>query len=195
MPPITRPTIACTECGAETEAACDCCAPYVSKSVRAAAAIEAAPEKSDRAIAADLGISKDTVRRARPTGANAPVARTGIDGRVRKVHWQRRVNPSAHYNGGYLNQTDPELVAMHAEQEALWKARLIKHADAAVKGTENAYRAAADAESIAAAKAVVDAWTKVHESLKARAIPDFSEPDVLAEENREPRRYDLPDQP
>src|SRR5262245_12000048 len=79
----------CTGCGAETNAACYCGKAYVPKSIRAAEALEQHPEKSDRAIAAELGVGKDTVRRARADwsaseagGAYAPTEeRIGRDGK------------------------------------------------------------------------------------------------------------------
>ena len=55
----------CTGCGAEANASCNCGVSYVAKSIRAAEAIRANPGKSDRAIAAELGIGSNTVRRAR----------------------------------------------------------------------------------------------------------------------------------
>ncbi|SIN88804.1 hypothetical protein SAMN05443247_00475 [Bradyrhizobium erythrophlei] len=60
---------------------------YVPASKVAKAAIEANPQKSNRAIAAETGVSKDTIRRAREaTGANAPVEkRVGKDGKARKM--------------------------------------------------------------------------------------------------------------
>lgn len=57
--------LSCTGCGAEANASCDCGLSYVPKAVRAAEAVRANPEKSDRAIAADLGIGATTVREAR----------------------------------------------------------------------------------------------------------------------------------
>ena len=71
------------------------------KAVRAAAAIKANPEKSDRAIATGLGVSKDTVRKARSQLASGSQLedgprsqlvnshqledgpRTGLDGKTR----------------------------------------------------------------------------------------------------------------
>jgi hypothetical protein len=60
---------------------------YVSASAVAKAAIAAHPQKTDRAIAAETGVGKDTVRRARDTvGANAPTEkRTGKDGKQYKA--------------------------------------------------------------------------------------------------------------
>jgi hypothetical protein len=55
----------CTACGAEANATCTCGVAYVPKSVQAAEAIATNPEKSDRAIAAELGVGRTTVQRAR----------------------------------------------------------------------------------------------------------------------------------
>jgi hypothetical protein len=81
----------CTGCGAEANASCNCGVSYVAKSVRAAEAIKANPGKSDRAIAAELGIGNKTVSRARNSGVSydtpgligdeTPVERVGRDGK------------------------------------------------------------------------------------------------------------------
>jgi hypothetical protein len=86
----------CSKCGAPGTGTCDCGAPYVPAGQRAKAAVAAHPEKSDRAIAEEIGVGKDTVRRARveATGANAPVdSRTGKDGKVRKLPGRRVEEP------------------------------------------------------------------------------------------------------
>jgi len=76
----------CSSCGAAGFAACDCGAPYMPASARAAAAIAADPNKSDRAIAADLGVGSNTVRRARATAPSGAVdTRVGLDGKVRQM--------------------------------------------------------------------------------------------------------------
>jgi hypothetical protein len=78
----------CAECGSFVKVACRCGASYIPASQYAAVAIKRHPEKSDRAIAAEIGVSKDTVRRARSTGAKAPVEsarRTGRDGKARRL--------------------------------------------------------------------------------------------------------------
>jgi hypothetical protein len=78
--------MACTGCGAEANASCNCGKPYVPKAVRAAEAIAANPEKSDRAIAANIGVDHKTVSTARKaTGESSPVERTGLDGKTRKL--------------------------------------------------------------------------------------------------------------
>jgi hypothetical protein len=77
----------CTGCGAEANASCHCGKPYMPKSVRAAEAIKANPEKSDRAIAAEIAVDHKTVGAARKaTGEKSPVdKRVGLDGKVRKM--------------------------------------------------------------------------------------------------------------
>lgn len=73
----------CTGCGAEANASCNCGKPYVPKKQRAAEAIAANPQKSDRAIAADIGVSPMTVGRARSEGeTDVTPEREGIDGKV-----------------------------------------------------------------------------------------------------------------
>jgi hypothetical protein len=76
----------CTGCGAEANASCNCGVAYQPKSLRAADAIKANPQRSDRAIAADLGISPTTVGKARHVSIGGHVSdRTGLDGKVYRV--------------------------------------------------------------------------------------------------------------
>lgn len=80
----SRRWLMCSACGASAEAACDCGAPYKSANEHAAKAIARNPNKSNRAIAADVGISDKTVAKARrKTGAekSAPEKRAGKDGK------------------------------------------------------------------------------------------------------------------
>src|SRR5262249_2521660 len=90
----------CSSCGAEGIAACDCGAPYLPASARAAKAVAANPEKSDRALAAEIGVGSNTVRRARqstaPSGAVAPVdSRIGLDGKTRRMPKKANDDPEA----------------------------------------------------------------------------------------------------
>jgi hypothetical protein len=87
-----KPAIAigCTSCGATVDAACDCGTPYMPAGQRAAAAVAANPNLSDRAIAKEIGVGKNTVLRARQelTGPDGPVdgtPRIGLDGRARRI--------------------------------------------------------------------------------------------------------------
>lgn len=74
----------CLGCGAEANASCDCGKPYVPARERAAEAIAAHPEKSNRAIAEEIGVGEPTVRRARNEAASpdAPETVTGRDGKT-----------------------------------------------------------------------------------------------------------------
>jgi hypothetical protein len=87
--PLPKPDkLVCRECHASIDAPCNCGAGYVLEpGERAAAAVAASPEKSDRAIAAEIGVGHQTVARARrATGPDGPVdaPRTGLDGKTRK---------------------------------------------------------------------------------------------------------------
>jgi hypothetical protein len=79
--------LACTACGAEAHASCNCGKPYVPAKLRAKEAIRANPQKSDRAIAADIGTSDMTVGRARKELGATDVApeREGRDGKVYRL--------------------------------------------------------------------------------------------------------------
>src|SRR3972149_1037285 len=85
---ISVQRLSCTACGAEANASCDCGKPYVPARQRAKEAIEANPQKSNRAIAADEGIALGTVNNARNElteqgGSVEP--RIGLDGKVRRL--------------------------------------------------------------------------------------------------------------
>jgi hypothetical protein len=74
----------CSKCG--KPAACGCNAPYVSKLEYAKAHMK--PDKSDRVNGKELGVSKDTVRRAgKQLAQKAPVGakRKGQDGKLRRL--------------------------------------------------------------------------------------------------------------
>ena len=78
-----------TGCGSEAKASCSCGVSYVPKKVRAAEAVAANPEKSNRAIAEDLNVDEWTVREARKSGAGDPAGdeiRTGRDGKSYPVN-------------------------------------------------------------------------------------------------------------
>ena len=74
---------------ASEDASCNCGAPLMSKAQRAAEAIAANPQKSNRALAEEAGVSEGTVRTARrttPQGyAVADEPRVGIDGKQRRM--------------------------------------------------------------------------------------------------------------
>lgn len=88
----------CSACGIKADAACDCNAPYVPAGKLAAKAIEANPDKSDRAIAAEIGVGKMTVSRARKSTApfGTVERRKGRDGRTRVM--PKRSPPTRKYD-------------------------------------------------------------------------------------------------
>jgi hypothetical protein len=85
--PMSIQRMVCTGCGAEANASCNCGVSYVPKAQRAAEAVKANPEKSDRAIAKEIGASPTTVGKAREqlstTGQLEDTPRTGLDGKTR----------------------------------------------------------------------------------------------------------------
>jgi hypothetical protein len=82
-PSIAR--LECSQCGASANAACNCGAPYVRASARAAEAVAKTPDKSDRAIADEISVSNQTVKRARSktnvTNVTVVKRRKGKDGK------------------------------------------------------------------------------------------------------------------
>jgi DNA-binding transcriptional MocR family regulator len=74
----------CTTCGAEANASCTCGVAYTPKSIRAAEAVKADPQKSDRAIADEIGVGRTTVQKARAQVAieGPPDKRIGQDGKA-----------------------------------------------------------------------------------------------------------------
>jgi hypothetical protein len=77
----------CTSCGAEANASCNCGVDYKPKAVRAREAVEANPEKSDRAIAKEIRVTAPTVGKARRESTVNDFTvdeRTGLDGKTRK---------------------------------------------------------------------------------------------------------------
>jgi hypothetical protein len=81
--------LACTACGAEANASCNCGKPYIpAPRERAKEAVKANPQKSDRAIAKEIGVDHKTVGAARKetTGECSPVeSRVGQDGKTRRL--------------------------------------------------------------------------------------------------------------
>ena len=72
----------CSACGAEANASCNCGKPYVPAAQRISEYDKANPGKSSRQAAADLGVSKETVRTARSGGNHLPPETvTGRDGK------------------------------------------------------------------------------------------------------------------
>ena len=66
----------CTGCSAEANTACNCGKAYIPAAQRAAAAVAANPESSDRAIAADTGCCCDSLSGADDQRQAATQSRT-----------------------------------------------------------------------------------------------------------------------
>jgi len=136
----------CTKCGTRSKAECGCGAPYVGEHRwamrmadvpepavaetaldRAMAAIAASPEKSNRAIAAEIGVSAQTVKRAREQMEQAvgdvapdvaPDRRTGRDGRSYPV--ARKDVPLVELDYDLTQEMHPD--AITPEQRWQWSA-------------------------------------------------------------------------
>src|ERR1700726_4036552 len=87
--------ICCSKCGAKAKPGCNCGVAYVPARVYAAKAVAAHPEKSDRTIAREIGVSDKTVAAARKATAekSAVAKRIGRDGKARKL--PTRMTPEA----------------------------------------------------------------------------------------------------
>jgi hypothetical protein len=107
---ISMSRLICSGCGAETNATCNCGMDYKPKAARAREAVAANPEKSDRAIAKEIGVSHPTVGKARQEaiGNHLPVEhRTGLDGKIRKVPERIKKEP-------FLLVEDGDLFVCHS---------------------------------------------------------------------------------
>src|SRR5690242_17274979 len=111
LPPVTGPEpnygrLECLKCGASAEAKCSCGVGYqhIRAGQRAEKAVMNNPEKSDRALAAEIGVSQPTVLRARRKLADTNVSvekRIGLDGKQRKAKLSRR-------DGNYIKTKVPD---------------------------------------------------------------------------------------
>jgi len=82
--------LSCTKCGVSVEAQCSCGAPYVPVVERAKAAIKAAPKKSNRALAAEIGVSRESVRQARSQVASDLPPAEKVEGKDGKSYPAKR---------------------------------------------------------------------------------------------------------
>jgi hypothetical protein len=123
-PRMPKPRLFCSKCGVRAQATCDCGASYIPARVYAERAIAAHPEKSNRAIAEETGISHETIRQVREATDNNLAVRIGLDGKVRRVprHLiprQRTVTPDelVHTPAAkqLLEEIDPTIKALRKE--------------------------------------------------------------------------------
>jgi hypothetical protein len=149
---VSAVVISCDGCGAETNAPCTCRKVY---RPLAAAAIKANPNKSDRAIAADLGISPMTVGRARKEATVPDVTvdgREGLDGKIRRMP-VRREEPD----------DDPG-----DSDETVWRRGLTYRATNAIGEAkhENWSQYKVDRKLVALARQAAEAWTETAKYLE-----------------------------
>lgn len=139
--------IGCTGCGATVDAACDCGVPYMPAGQRAAAAIEANPHKSNRAIAEEIGVSEGTVRSVRKSTAQdyAVEPRVGMDGKVRRMP-SRRDNDNAEDAFAPATPMERKASFLIFSNEALLMAQ---------------YEGPIDGDVLRAAKATASAWCRL----------------------------------
>ncbi len=154
----------CAGCGASTEARCDCGVAYVPAGVRAAKAVAETPGKSDRAIAAELGVGLGTVQRARKKSTDPhesvepPAKRIGKDGKARKLPTKRAPAViESDDEPGIEDDIDPEN----------YRTAFFIRADQAVRFA--AYSGPVNHEIVAAARAAAAAWNKLAQSLDEAA--------------------------
>jgi DNA-binding transcriptional MocR family regulator len=134
----TRLQLECAACGATADAACACGAPYLPAGERTAKAVAdpANKNKSSRAIAAELGVSPDTVDRARKATARnqAVEKRVGLDGKARRLplsslrerHKAERKRIAREYREAVQAELADKQAAFEDEAEQL-AADLLKH--------------------------------------------------------------------
>lgn len=146
----------CSSCG--VDAGCNCGAPLMSKAQRAKEAIEAAPHKSDRAIAAELGISQPTVSKARKETTDKQLSvdeemRVGLDGRQRRLPVRRPVidDDNDSFEAATPSQLRDSFLVF--SNEALLLAQYVGPVDQVV---------------LESAKATAAAWCRLVETLEKR---------------------------
>jgi hypothetical protein len=147
----------CSSCGAEANASCDCGKPYVPAKVRAADAIKANPEKSNRAIADEIGVSDMTVGRARKEGAT-DVAPEEVIGRDGKSYPAKPRTPNGYYDEPEDQPEDPE-----NHVTACWL-----RVDAARNLSAVPFNGKATQELVDAARAVASAWEITAQKLEEK---------------------------
>jgi hypothetical protein len=144
---------------------------YVPAHKVAKAAIQAHPEKSDRAIAAETGVGKDTVRRARQTtGANAPVGkRVGKDGRARQLPKLVKVDAKRSYAPDHDADHDDDNIDTRPATAAEKATSFLIFSNEAMLMAK--YDGPINDQVLDAAKAAASAWNGVVEEIEKRRNP------------------------
>ena len=176
VPMPVRTSLVCSSCGAAGEGSCRCGAPYVAPGQRAAEAVAANPGKTDRAIAADIGVDAETVRRARKKSGSANAAtekRTGKDG---KKYPAKKKAKAANKPGPLPTDPIQEACPDCADEEERWQRSLTNLAGDAIVVEAfwtREFGAAwtkfkATSEVVTLAEQAAAAWRKVADDLKRR---------------------------
>jgi hypothetical protein len=97
---VTR-AMHCSKCGVEASAACDCGAPYMPASMRAAKAIAENPEKSDRQLAKEASTTHPTIAKSLSHRRGAALPERPLHGSVPRQAGRRgrRGRSSGGYGG------------------------------------------------------------------------------------------------
>lgn len=148
----------CTECGAEANASCNCGVSYVAKSVRAAQAIKANPTRSDRSIAAELGIDHKTVGKAR--GEFSPPERIGQDGKSYSI--RQRVTEDV------PSELESEAAATGRRRVFLRCAEDVVRKAEQGAGLRDAMKSEIDDEILTALEKVIEVWTSLRDEILNR---------------------------
>jgi hypothetical protein len=172
---VTR-AMHCSKCGVEAAAACDCGAPYLPATARAAKAIAENPGKSDRAIAAEIGVSDRTVNRARST-YDAVEKRVGADGKARKqpakkAAAKRAIDDPREWDGTRESCTPPP---RPTEEQAVRRQGHLNRASEAVRLAHYDHDLAGlvvDKQILNAVKKAAEAWAKLYGRLIELGYPE-----------------------
>ena len=181
----------CSKCGADAMATCDCGVAYVPAGTRAAAAVAANPEKSDRSIADEIGVSPTTVGKARKATVHGGqlAKRVGKDGKARKLPQRPAANDdtSADQRKAQYEADDqpapscttgsPELDHDEGDSpEQIWVNQLVYRVKEALRMARESLEELPDGLQVSAemelrASVVVVAWAELAEALsKKRAV-------------------------
>ena len=178
---VTR-AMHCSKCGVEAAAACDCGAPYLPATARAAKAVAAHPEKSDRSIAAEIGVSAPTVGKARKATVKdfTVEPRVGLDGRVRHLP-KTKQNDDDDEDMPTEAEAEESRVAEPDEIKSNFLDTIDRHA-AVVRAYKKVFAVAAlnqvqKDEISAAIRKLITKWTSLDRTLAAAPVENAPPPD------------------
>jgi hypothetical protein len=156
--------LSCSACGACSDAACDCGAPYLPAGDIAARAIKANPKRSDRSIAEEVGVNQKTVgasRRELGEEYSSP-ERIGRDGKSYSV--RQRVTEDPDISPALANEaaaTGRRRVFLRCAEDSFRKAEQ-------GAGLKDAKESEIDDEILEALENVIEAWTSLRDEILNR---------------------------